>query len=92
MNTISAEGYDVEECPPVTSTYGWNGEECPCVVVEYSAIGCCEDFAPHHYEHVYDSLDGTRDAARRHDALARRKYVKPFKWFKFNRARRATAK
>lgn len=25
-------------------------------------------------------------------ALARRKYVKPFKWFKFNRARRYTAK
>lgn len=23
---------------------------------------------------------------------ARRKYVKPFKWFKFNRARKATAK
>ena len=47
---------------------------------------------------VYDpppfnpSMDGIRDAARRHDALARRKYAKPFKWFKFNRARRATAK
>lgn len=36
--------------------------------------------------------DGIRDASRRHDALARRKYVKPFKWFKFNRARKATAK
>ena len=35
---------------------------------------------------------GIRDAAKRHDALARRKYVKPFKWFKFNRARKATAK
>ena len=37
-------------------------------------------------------LAGIRAAARRHDALARRKYVKPFKWFKFNRARKATAK
>ncbi len=36
--------------------------------------------------------NGIRDASRRHDALARRKYVKPFKWFKFNRARKATAK
>ena len=27
-------------------------------------------------------------AKERHDALARRKYVKPFKWFKFNRASR----
>ena len=35
---------------------------------------------------------GIRDASMRHDALARRKYVKPFKWFKFNRARKATAK
>ena len=35
---------------------------------------------------------GVRDASCRHDALARRKYVKPFKWFKFNRARKATAK
>ena len=35
---------------------------------------------------------GIRNAAKRHDALARRKYVKPFKWFKFNRARKATAK
>ena len=38
------------------------------------------------------ALSGVKDAAKRHDALARRKYVKPFKWFKFNRARRATAK
>lgn len=36
--------------------------------------------------------DGVRDASLRHDALARRKYVKPFKWFRFNRARKATAK
>ena len=35
---------------------------------------------------------GITAAKRRHDALARRKYVKPFKWFKFNRARKATAK
>ena len=35
---------------------------------------------------------GVKLAAERHDALARRKYAKPFKWFKFNRARRATAK
>ena len=35
---------------------------------------------------------GIRDASMRHDALARRRYVKPFKWFKFNRARKATVK
>lgn len=35
---------------------------------------------------------GIRDAALKHDAMARRKYVKPFKWFKFNRARKATAR
>lgn len=35
---------------------------------------------------------GIREASMRHDELARRKYVKPFKWFKFNRARKATAK
>lgn len=31
-------------------------------------------------------------ASERHDALARKRYVKPFKFFKFNRARKATAK
>ena len=36
--------------------------------------------------------DGIRDTAKRHDALARKRYCKPFKWFKFNRARKATAK
>lgn len=41
---------------------------------------------------VLARLAGIRDASRKHDAMARRKYVKPFKWFKFNRARRATAK
>ncbi|MBO7687080.1 MAG: hypothetical protein J6V72_11885 [Kiritimatiellae bacterium] len=35
---------------------------------------------------------GIRDAALKHDAMARMKYVKPFKWFKFNRARKATAR
>lgn len=35
---------------------------------------------------------GIRNAAKRHDALAIRKYAKPFKWFKFNRARKSTAK
>jgi len=35
---------------------------------------------------------GVEVAKRRHDALARRRYVKPFKFFKFNRARKATAK
>lgn len=80
MNTIS------------TSTDGWNGEECPPVtameVYEIELVPCPEfDMPP------FDpSADGIRDAARRHDALARRKYAKPFKWFKFNRARRATAK
>lgn len=75
-----------------TSTDGWNGEECPPVtameVYETELVPCPEFDMPH-----FDpSADGIRDAARRHDALARRKYAKPFKWFKFNRARRATAK
>ena len=35
---------------------------------------------------------GVREAAMRHDVLAGRRYVKPFKWFKFNRARKATSK
>jgi hypothetical protein len=35
---------------------------------------------------------GITAAKRRHDALARKRYHKPFKWFKFNRARKATAK
>ena len=51
-----------------------------------------EEYAPPHYEHLYCTELGIRDASHRHDALARRKYVKPFKWFKFNRARKATAK
>jgi hypothetical protein len=41
---------------------------------------------------VFMRCSGIRDAAKRHDVLARRKYAKPFKWFKFNRARKATAK
>ena len=35
---------------------------------------------------------GIAAAKCRHDALARKKYAKPFKFFKFNRARKATAK
>ena len=31
---------------------------------------------------------GIREASMRHDLLARKKYYKPFKSFKFNRARR----
>lgn len=31
---------------------------------------------------------GIREASMRHDVLARKKYYKPFKSFKFNRARR----
>lgn len=42
--------------------------------------------------HSTSTRTGIHDAAKRHDALARRRYVKPFKWFKFNRARKATAK
>ena len=78
MNTISTEGYEAEECPPLTA------------MVEYEIVLIpCPEFNPPPFD---PSRDGIRDAARRHDALARRKYVKPFKWFKFNRARRATAK
>ena len=81
MNTISTstDGWAGEECPPVTATTAvWKIELIPY-----------PDYDPPPFN---PSADGIRDAARRHDALARRKYVKPFKWFKFNRARRATAK
>ena len=81
MNTISTstDGWADEECPPVTATTAvWKIELIPCPEIDLPP------FDP--------SRDGIRDAARRHDALARRKYAKPFKWFKFNRARRATAK
>lgn len=80
MNTISTDGYEAEECPPVTVTAMevWEVELIP--------------FPDFDWPPVNPSVDGVRDAARRHDVLARRKYVKPFKWFKFNRARRATAK
>lgn len=79
MNTISTDGWDGEECPLVTAT---------TAVLKIEMIPCPVYDMPH-----FDpSSDGIRDAARRHDALARRKYSKPFKWFKFNRARRATAK
>ncbi len=67
--------------------------EWPSVVVAYSAAnGCGDDFAPRIPDFLPNARRGIRDASRRHDALARRKYVKPFKWFKFNRARKATAK
>lgn len=78
MNTISTDGWDGEECPPVTAMEVYGFELIP---------------SPEYDPPPFDpSMDGIRDAAKRHDALARRKYVKPFKWFKFNRARRATAK
>lgn len=78
MNTISTDGWDGEECPPVTA------------MVEYEIVLIpSPEYDPPPFN---PSMDGIRDAAKRHDALARRKYVKPFKWFKFNGARRATAK
>ena len=82
MHTISSEGY------------GGECEECPQVTLSYSAIYAVElldDYTPPPFK-IYDAVNGVHDAAKRHDALARRRYVKPFKWFKFNRARKATAK
>ena len=70
-------------------------EECHCVEISAPPIfylESVEDFAPSHYAELFCTEDGIRAASRRHDAMARRKYVKPFKWFKFNRARKATAK
>ena len=67
-------------------------EECPPVTVSYSAYSVPVEFYLPPPFLIYDSVDGIRSAAKRHDALARRRYVKPFKWFKFNRARKATAK
>ncbi len=44
------------------------------------------------FQAIIPKETGITAAKRRHDALARRKYAKPFKFFKFNRARKATAK
>ena len=44
------------------------------------------------YQVLLPKESGIDAAKRRHDALARKRYVKPFKFFKFNRARKATAK
>lgn len=78
MNAISTEGHELKECLQVTVMEAYEIELIPCPEFDMPT------FNP--------SMDGIRDAARRHDALARRKYAKPFKWFKFNRARRATVK
>ena len=63
-------------------------EECPCVEIIVRVFIICMLASAA----LFCTEDGIRDASRRHDAMARRKYVKPFKWFKFNRARKATAK
>lgn len=75
---------------------------CRCARLESRWIRFHKFVSPSGYydeEYVYEAkkfflpmIPGMRDASRKHDAMARRKYVKPFKWFKFNRARRATAK
>lgn len=44
------------------------------------------------YQVLIPKESGIAAAKRRHDAHARKRYLKPFKWFKFNRARKATAK
>ena len=44
------------------------------------------------FQAIIPKETGITAAKRRNDALARRKYTKPFKFFKFNRARKATAK
>ena len=52
-----------------------------------SAISAMPDF---YIEPLPDFMyrDGIREASMRNDVLARKKYYKPFKSFKFNRARR----
>jgi len=40
------------------------------------------------YQWIVPKKTGVELAAKCHDALARRKFVKPFKKWKFNRARR----
>ena len=70
-------------------------EECPCVEISAPPIfykEYIEEVVPPHYAELFCRGDGRRDPPRLHAAMARRKYVKPFKWFKFNRARKATAK
>ena len=56
---------------------------------------CCISYHSAYIEDVDDYVpprflfsDGIREASMRHDALAKKKYCKPFKSFKFNRARR----
>ena len=51
--------------------------------VAYQGWGC---------QWIVPKKSGVELASERHDALARKRYVKPFKWFKFNRARKATIK
>lgn len=53
-----------------------------------SAISAMLDFPIYEPPPFVIPRPGICEAAKRHDALARKKYVKPFKWFKFNRARR----
>jgi len=63
---------------------GYCFEECPPVRVSYVALPDVDDIRIPDF--IY--RDGIREASMRHDALAKRKYYKPFKSFKFNRARR----
>lgn len=76
--TLTGNPPEDEECPPVT-------------MMEYTSIELIP-YPVFNMPPFNPSADGVRDAAKRHDAMARRKYVKPFKWFKFNRARKATAR
>ena len=65
-------------------------ESCPYTIIKCPEFDAPDDAyrPPIDFKHT----DGIADAKKRHDALARKRYVKPFKWFKFNRARKATAK
>lgn len=64
-------------------------KEQPYTVTAYTALPEIPIYEPPPFVIPRPSI---REAAMRHDALARKKFVKPFKWFKFNRARKATAK
>lgn len=77
------ENYPTMTCDMDSEDEALNAREC-----YLTAITALPDFPIYEPPPFFIPRPGICEAAKRHDALARRKYAKPFKWFKFNRARR----